>query len=133
MKLDDVKKILATSTKDEWIVDDESGSFTYKNDLNLHIERADYETHREFDEPWAKSHPDPKAVAVDYVVKYGSSFVDKHTLVSVDGYRATLPMPRSMDDLKVDKSDANFARIVDIGYKVDEYLGRSKIQVVDDE
>jgi hypothetical protein len=133
MKLDDVKKILATSTKDEWIVDDESGSFTYKNDLNLHIERADYETYREFDEPWAKSHPDPKAVAVDYVVKYGSSFVDKHTLVSVDGYRATLPMPRSMDDLKVDKSDANFARIVDIGDKVDEYLGRSKIQIVDDE
>src|SRR5690554_7441784 len=104
MKLDDVKKILSTSTKDEWIVDDESGSFTYKNDLNLHIERADYETYREFDEPWAKSHPDPKAVAVDYVVKYGSSFVDKHTLVSVDGHRATLPMPKSMDDLRVDKT-----------------------------
>ncbi len=133
MKLDDVKKILSTSTKDEWIVDDESGSFTYKNDLNLHIERADYETYREFDEPWAKSHPDPKAVAVDYVVKYGSSFVDKHTLVSVDGHRATLPMPKSMDDLRVDKTDVNFARIVDIGDRVDEYLSRSKIQVVDDE
>lgn len=133
MKLDDVKKILSKSTKDEWIVDDESGSFTYKNDLNLHIERADYETYREFDEPWAKSHPDPKAVAVDYVVKYGSSFVDKHTLVSVDGHRATLPMPKSMDDLRVDKTDVNFARIVDIGDRVDEYLSRSKIQVVDDE
>ena len=133
MKLDDVKKILSTSTKDEWIVDDESGSFTYKNDLNLHIERADYETYREFDEPWAKSHPDPKAVAVDYVVKYGSSFVDKHTLVSVDGHRATLPMPKSMDDLRVDKTDVNFARIVDIVDRVDEYLSRSKIQVVDDE
>lgn len=133
MKLDDVKKILSMSTKDEWIVDDESGSFTYKNDLNLHIERADYETYREFDEPWAKSHPDPKAVAVDYVVKYGSSFVDKHTLVSVDGHRATLPMPKSMDDLRVDKTDVNFARIVDIGDRVDEYLSRSKIQVVDDE
>ncbi len=133
MKLDDVKKILSMSTKDEWIVDDESGSFTYKNDLNLHIERADYETYREFDEPWAKSHPDPKAVAVDYVVKYGSSFVDKHTLVSVDGHRATLPMPKSMDDLRVDKTDVNFARIVDIGDRVDEYLSRSKIQVVDAE
>lgn len=133
MKLDDVKKILANSEQDEWIVDDESGSFTYKNDLNLHIERADYDTYREFDEPWAKSYPDPTSVAVEYVVKYGSSFVDKYTLVSVDGHRATLPMPKSMNDLRVSKSDVNFAKIVDIRNTVDEYLRRSKIQVVDDE
>ncbi|WP_124430076.1 hypothetical protein [Pseudomonas sp. R2-37-08W] len=133
MKLDDVKKILATSPQDDWVIDDESGSFTYKNDLNLHIERADYETYRDFDEPWAKSHPDPKAVAVEYVVKYGSSFVEKHMLVSVDGHRATLPMPKSMNDLRVRASDANFARIVDIGDRVDEYLQRSNIKVADDE
>jgi hypothetical protein len=133
MKLDDVKKILTNSTQDEWIIDDESGSFTYKNDLNLHIERADFESYRAFDEPWAKSHPDPNAVTVEYVVKYGSSFVDKHTLVSVDGHRATLPMPKSRDDLRVNSSDVNFARIVDIGNRVDEYLQRSNIQVEEDE
>jgi len=133
MKLDDVKNILATSQQDDWVVDDESGSFTYKNDLNLHIERADYETYRDFDEPWAKSHPDPKAVAVEYVVKYGSSFVEKHMLVSVDGHRATLPMPNSINDLRVSASEANFARIVDIGDRVDEYLQRSNIKVADDE
>ena len=43
MQLNDLKKILATSSQDEWIVDDETGSFTYKNDLNLRIERAEYE------------------------------------------------------------------------------------------
>jgi len=133
MKLDDVKNILATSPQDDWVVDDESGSFTYKNDLNLHIERADYETYRDFDEPWAKSHPDPKAVAVEYVVKYGSSFVEKHMLVSVDGHRATLPMPNSLNDLRVSASEANFARIVDIGDRVDEYLQRSNIKVAEDE
>lgn len=133
MKLDDVKKILATSPQDDWVVDDESGSFTYKNDLNLHIERADYETYRDFDEPWAKGHPDPKAVTVEYVVKYGSSFVEKHMLVSVDGHRATLPMPKSMNDLRVRASEANFARIVDIGDRVDEYLQRSNIKVAEDE
>lgn len=133
MKLDDVKNILATSPQDDWVVDDESGSFTYKNDLNLHIERADYESYRDFDEPWAKSHPDPKAVAVEYIVKYGSSFVEKHMLVSVDGHRATLPMPKSMNDLRVSASEANFARIVDIGDRVDEYLQRSNIKVAYDE
>lgn len=129
MKLDDVKEILAKSTQDDWVINDETGSFTYKNDLNLHIERADYETFREFNEPWATSHPDPNAVAVEYVVKYGASFVEKHTLVSVDGHRATLPMPKSINDLRVSSSDANFARIVNIGDRVDEYLNRSQIRV----
>lgn len=133
MKLDDVKEILAKSSQDDWIVDDESGSFTYKNDLNLHIDRSDYESYREFNEPWATSHPDKHAVAVEYVVKYGSSFVDKKMLVSVDGHRATLPLPKSMDDLRVKSSDVNFAKIVDIGDRVDEYLQRSRIEVDDNE
>lgn len=132
MKLSDVKKILSESSQDDWIVDDESGSFTYKNDLNLHIERAEYDSFREFNEPWATSHPDPHADAVEYVVKYGSSFVEKHTLVSVDGHRATLPMPNSINDLRVDAADVNFAKIVNIGDRVDEYLRRSGIEVADE-
>ena len=129
MNLDDVKEILATSSQEDWIIDDESGSFTYKNDLNLHIERAEYDSYREFNEPWATSHPDRHAVAVDYVVKYGSSFVDKKMLVSVDGHRATLPLPKSMNDLSVKASDVNFAKIVNIGERVDEYLERSRLEV----
>src|SRR5690554_2727896 len=133
MNHNDVKHILANSTKDEWITDDESGSFTYKKDLNLRIEGADDETFREFNEPWAVAHSDPNAKAVDYVVKYGSSFVEKRVLVSVDGYRATLPMPKSANDLRVIKSDVNFAKILDMGGRVEEYLSRTKIQVIDDE
>lgn len=133
MKLDDVKDILATSSQEDWIIDDESGSFTYKNDLNLHIERAEYDTYREFDETWATSHPDKHAVAVEYVVKYGTSFVDKKILVSVDGHRATLPLPKSINDLSVKASDVNFAKIVNIGDQVDEYLKRSRLQVEDNE
>lgn len=133
MNLNDVKKILAHSSQEDWIVDDESGSFTYKNDLNLHIDRADYESYREFNEPWATSHPDKHAVAVEYVVKYGSSFVEKKMLVSVDGHRATLPLPKSVDDLRVKASDVNFAKIVDIGDRVDEYLERSRLKVEDNE
>jgi len=129
MKLDEVKKIISESDQSDWIVDDESGSFTYKDDLNLHIERADYETYRSFNEPWATGHPDPSAQAVEYTVKYGTSFVEKHTLVSVDGHRATLPMPKSMNDLNVKASEVNFAKIVDIGDSVDEYLARSNLNV----
>lgn len=129
MNLEGVQKILATSSQDEWIVDDESGSFTYKNDLNLRIERADFDTYRSFNEPWATNHPDSSAKAEDFTVKYGASFVDKHTLVSVDGHRATLPMPESASSEYVSKEDVNFAKIVDIGGRVDEYLERSKLKV----
>lgn len=133
MEFDEVQKILSHSSQDEWIVDDESGSFTYKKDLNLHIDRADYESYRNFNEPWATSHPDQNAFAVDYVVKYGSSFVDKRMLVSVDGHRATLPLPKSLEDLRVKASDVNFAKIVDIGHRVDEYIKRSGLKVEEDE
>lgn len=133
MKYNDVKKILAESSQSDWIKDDESGSFTYKEDLNLHIERAPYDTYRDFNEKWATSHPDPKAVAVDFTIKYGNSFVDKQTLVSVDGHRATLPMPASATDLTVEPSDVNFAKIVDTGSSVDEYIDRAKLKIRDDE
>lgn len=133
MKLEKVKSILAKSSQEDWIVDDESGSFTYKEDLNLRIERSDFDTYRSFNEPWATNHPDSSAKAEDYTVKYGSSFVEKFTLVSVDGHRATLPMPESRDSEFVSKEDVNFAKIVDIGGRVDEYLKRSRLKVKDNE
>lgn len=131
MQLNDLKKVLATSSQDEWIVDDETGSFTYKNDLNLRIERAEFDTYENFSEPWANRHPDSSAQSIDYTVKYGSSFIERNKLVSVDGSRATLPMPKSRDDLRVRPAEANFARIVDMGDRVDEYLQRSQIKIED--
>lgn len=129
MNADEVKNILAQSSQDDWIVDDETGSFTYKNDLNLHIKRADYDNYNSFNEPWAVCHPDKNACSVEYTINYGSSFVDRKTLVSVDGHRATLPMPASATDLNVKSSDVNFAKIVDIGDSVDEYIQRSGLKV----
>lgn len=131
MQLNDLKKVLATSSQNEWIIDDETGSFTYKNDLNLRIERAEYNTCEKFIEPWANRHPNSSAESVDYTVKYGASFIERHKLVSVDGGRATLPMPKSRDDLIVRPAEANFARIVDVGDSVDEYLQRSQIKIED--
>ncbi|WP_227541302.1 hypothetical protein, partial [Klebsiella pneumoniae] len=69
------------------------------------------------------------ACSVQYTVNYGSSFVDRKTLVSVDGHRATLPMPASANDLTVTSADVNFAKIVDTGERVDEYILRSGLKV----
>lgn len=130
MKKSEVDEILANSSQDEWIVDDQTGNFTYKKDLNLRIERDSFEDYEEFDEPWAKEHPNSNAQSVNYVVKYNQSFVDRKMLVSVDGHRATLPMPKSRDDLIVREKDVNFAEIVNIGNRLGEYLRRSEIEIV---
>ena len=131
MKLNDVEEILSRSSKDDWIVDDVSGSFTYKYDLNLHIERNDFDNYRPFHEEWATKHADPSATAVEYTVKYGTSFVEHHTLVSVDGFRAILPMPKGINDLSVKASKVNFAKIVDVGDSVDKYINLSGLHVED--
>ncbi len=126
---DEVKNNLAQSSQNDSSVDDETGSFTYKNDLNLHIKTADYDSYNSFNEPWAVCPPDKTAGSVESTINYGSSFVDRKTMGSVDGDRATLPMPASATDLNVKSSDVNFAKIVDIGDSVDEYIQRSGLKV----
>lgn len=126
----EVDKILETTTQDEWIVDDYSGSFTFKNDLNLRIERAEFDTYEDFYEKWATSHPDKNAKSIMYTVFYNNSTVIRKMLVSVDGHRATLPLPKSPTELHVTKADVNFAKIVNILDTVDDYLDRSGLSVI---
>ena len=131
MNYEEIRNILATSTQDEWTVDDESGTFSYKADSNLQIIRAPYENQTDFHEEWATSHPDKSAKKVDYVVKYRDAVVRRESLISVDGHRAELPMPKSETDLRVLENEVNFAKIVITGGdRVDEYLGRSGLHVV---
>lgn len=131
MNNEKIKNILATSTQNEWNVDDDSGTFSYKDDLNLQIIRTSYENWTPFNEEWATKHPDPSAEKVDYVVKYRDAVVARESLISVDGHRAELPMPKSATDLRVLASEVNFAKIVTTGGdRIDEYLNRSRLQVV---
>lgn len=127
MNYNDVENILATSKKDDWIINDTLGTFTYKEDLNLRIERSSED--REFNEEWARNFPDKNARAEDYKVFYNNSFVDEKMLVSVDGARATLPLPKSETDLTVTSANANFARIVNVGNQFDDYLKRSNFSI----
>lgn len=130
MKKDEVDKILAYSCQDDWIVDDESGSFTYKEDLCLHIKWADFDTYENFNEQWATNHPDSTAKSIFYYVKYNDSFIDKKMFVSVDGHRATLPLTKSRTELLLKAEDVNFARIINIGDRLDEYILRSGLKVI---
>lgn len=129
MTKEKIDKILYESSQEDWIIDDELGVFTYKNDVSLCIEKAELDTHIDFNESWATNHPDKKATVTTYIIKYNRNFIERKTLVNVDGYRATLPMPKSIDDLVVTKEQVNFAKIVNIGNRVEEYLSRSDIRI----
>lgn len=135
MKKSEVDKILAKSSQDEWIVDDETGNFTYKKDLSLRIERPPYEDYMDekVEEPWATDNPDSNALAVEYIIKYNNSFVDRKVLVSVDGGRALLPYPKSVEELVVTEKSVNFAKLVSIVDRVDEYIRRSDFEVIPSE
>jgi len=130
MTKNEVDEILSSTAQEQWIKDDETGSFTYKNDLSLRIERANYETYDDFNEDWATKHADKIAKSVIYTVYYNNSFIERKMLVSVDGHRATLPLPRSATDLTVTREDVNFAKIVNINDRVDEYLRRSGLSII---
>ena len=130
MTYDELMQMVYGSTKDDWVFSDERGIYTFKKDLNVHIHRKDID--HDFDkftgEEWATKHPDPTAYRVTYEIYYGSSFVAEVLLVSVDGHRATLPLP-DLNTMKVTQEDYKFAKIVDQLDTLDEYMKRSGLEV----
>ncbi len=91
--------------------------------------RNDYDDYNSFNEPWAVRHPDSMRVLIQYTVHYGSSFVDKKNLGFRRWSSCNLPMPASATDLNVSSADVNFAKIVNIGDRVDEYIQRSGLTI----
>lgn len=130
MTYDELLTIIDESEKDDWLFSDERGIYTFIHNLNVRIERRDID--REIDkfqgEDWATKHPDPNAYRVTYEIYYGASFVKEVLMVSVDGHRATLPLP-DRNTLKVKSQDYSFAQIVDQLGTLEEYMKRTGLEV----
>lgn len=130
MTYNELEKAIRNSTKADWLFNDERGIYTFKNDLNLRIQRK--EINFDFDrfggEDWATHHPDPIAYRETYEIYYGASFVKEKLLVSVDGHRATLPLPR-INTTIVSYEDYHFAEIVDQLNTLSEYMERAGLKV----
>lgn len=130
MTYDELIELVYNSTKNEWVFTDERGIYTFKKDLNIRIHRKDidHNSDRFSGEDWAKKHPDPTAYRVTYEIYYAASFVEEVLMVSVDGHRATLPLP-DRNTLVVSRKDYQFARIVDQLNTLDEYMNLSGLTV----
>ncbi len=132
MELDEITRILAESSREDWVRTEELKNCVYKEDVNLRIE-SDFDSAEPFSESWATKLPDSNARTVEYAVWYRETQIKKKTLVSVDGFRADLPMPKSATELVVDSAGVNFARIVTITDTVGKYLEKCGFSVAQED
>lgn len=112
-----------------WLHNDEVGVWTLIADVSLTIrEKRGDGDEDEFHEEWATSLTDPNAKKIAYDLYCGASFVERHYLVAVDGYRAYLPLPNpTTREISTEKYD--FARCVDATHSLDDYIKRCGLSV----
>lgn len=103
-----------------------SGNHEYafcKEDVNLRIvstlDGEDIQA-EDFRAPWANKFPDARARGYFYNLYYGSTLLHRFILVSVDGARASLPLPR-MGTMDVTEAQWKVAEIFDQGGTLDQY------------
>lgn len=134
MNIDEIMNFIETTNPaDDWtsIGKDWSRDYFLKEDprLRFKINYTDEGTHSDnFQEEWATRHPHSQAVSFWVDLYYDTSFIDRRILVSIDGGRALLPPPDLLSK-KIKKTDYKIARIFDAHKSLDEYIGRSRLEV----
>lgn len=132
MTYDEMKALIEDSTKGYWLHDDGMRVFTFKQDLNIRIQEVSDQSGERFEEEWATKHSDPSARRYYYDLYYGASFVERFYFVSVDGGRATIPLPQSATELVINRWQYTIAQVIDTTNTLDSYLGRCGISVSDE-
>lgn len=123
-----IKNILTSTSNEDWIVSEEKETWTYKQDVLLRIQKRSVNLSEKFgNEHWAINYPDSNAYKVIYDVYYYNSWIATKTLVAVDGFRATLPMPK-IRTTEIPFEEYRFAMIV-APTALDEYITRSGLTV----
>lgn len=126
MNLFEIRDILRTTSASNWVHSPKLGSYTFTEDPLLRIQKRDSD--EEFHEGWLTRFPDANAFKAIYDVYYYDSWVKTVTLVSVDGGRATIPMPTSSTSNEIDLEEYYFAKIVSPD-NLDEYIRRAGFTV----
>lgn len=102
---DEILKIVSDSSPDEWDVSLNAEIAVYKRNPSIRIEtrHTDEFVHNgDFYEKWANKFSDPHAASYYYHLYLGATRLKEFILVSVDGGRALLPLPKYATDLSVE-------------------------------
>lgn len=130
MNYNEVKELIKNSEKDDWIHKEELDTFTLKTNVNIRID-SEY-TDEAFHEEWAEKHADSSTRKIYYTVYYNNSYIDQNMMVSVDGGRAVMPVPKTIKNLRVLREKYDFGKIVcnDLR-RYEEYIEHCKFDIVE--
>jgi hypothetical protein len=109
-----IMQLIVTTPPKEWISEVDENTSVCGRDLNIRLaaeEEDDEDGPREFHEDWAEDFPDPNAYMVPFVLWYGASPVKKYPMISVDGHRAFLPLPK-LNTMEISREQLAVACIV---------------------
>jgi hypothetical protein len=130
LSTDEILDFVKDSNPDNWDVhfSEDIEIAVYKNDPALRIEfkHTNESVHNfDFRERWANKFPDPNATSYYYYLYYGSTRLKEFILVSVDGGRARLPLPKSAIDFSVEPIRYKIALIFDRFDTCNAYMERA--------
>lgn len=122
----DIISIVENSISDDWFINQDYDRI-FRANPNIKIVTCEFEERNSYYEEWATGHPDSNAYLYEYSLYYNSSLIKRYNLVSVDGGRATLPIPRLGTNI-ITRKDYRIALIINEG-EVLEYIHRSGLVV----
>ncbi len=132
--IDHVLSVIQTAAPSDFQYDDGKGIYVFKNDVALRLELDRSLDDRDFDEPWVREFPNPKATVEVVRIFYGTTPVRDFYCASVDGGRYVIPYPKSRSELVITPFQYQLGKIVNHpfqGYSFDSGLQRAGIKVSD--
>ena len=115
-KSDIINTIMESDPIKDWTRLQNSSKSVIYSDLNVNLriesslEDSDIQC-QDFKESWATKFPDKKAVGYYYNVWYANTLMFRVILVTVDGGRASLPLPDSFKGMQAKPFDKKIAEI----------------------
>jgi len=135
LETNEIFDVVKESNPSDWDVNfsQDADIAVFKSDPALRIETGhtpEFIHNDDFYEKWANKFPDPHATSYYYHLYYGSTRLKEFILVSVDGGRTLLPLPKYQTDLSVEPIRYKIALIFDQFGSCDVYMQRAGLYVV---
>lgn len=100
----------------EWDLNESKCTCILKNNPRIRILWDDIDEKEEFNEEWATHNIDKRAYIREYVVMNDEEEIGRFSLVSVDGYRAKIPLPKAGTNI-IKRKDYYLARLFNTSIK----------------
>lgn len=131
MNLKELLFLVENSKRDDWEIIYESRGdniYIYRNDPSLLIQEGEVIV-EDFIEGWANKFSDPKAQSFYVSIIFNGTKIKNIIMVGIDGYRATLPLPKNQQNLTVNKLSYNVAKIIQDEENFLNYFSRANFSI----